>query len=66
MKTWSGRVLNDRHHAGHLPQERENRSPSLSSTCGWIGQTVFRKSRNAHLLFPLPGGESQGEGERNR
>jgi len=59
-------VLNNRPHPGPLPQERGKCVPSLSGTSGWISRTIFRKSRNAHLLFPLPGGEGQGEGERNR
>ena len=55
MKIQSSRILNDRPHPGPLPRERENSSRSLSGICGWISRTVCRKSRNAHLLFPLPG-----------
>ena len=66
MKFVKAKAFNNRPHPGPLPQERENRSPSLSGTGGRISRTIFRKSRNAHLLFPLPGGEGQGEGERNR
>jgi len=49
-----------------LPQERENSRPSLSKTHGWIRRTVILESRIARTLFPLPGGEVQGEGECSR
>jgi hypothetical protein len=46
--------------------ERENCSPFLVKTYDWICRTVIRKTRNAQLLFPLLGGEGQGEGGRNK
>ena len=61
------KVFNDRPHPGPLPRERVDRSPSHSKTCGWICRTLFRESRSAQWLSPLPGGpggEGQGEGER--
>jgi hypothetical protein len=63
MKTRSNKVLNSRPHPSPLPQERENRSPSHEISCDWICQMIFRESRSVRLLFPLPGGEGQGEGE---
>jgi len=69
----------DRLHLGPLPQERENGSPVLRVTrrsCSSIasdselpecGERQFdaRITRDVRKLFPLPGGEGQGEGERH-
>jgi len=33
-------------------------------SCDWICRTDFAKSEAEAPLFPLPGGEGQGEGER--
>jgi len=57
-------VLNPRPHPGPLPQERENLSPSHTMSCDWICRMVTRHEQDARLLFPLPGGEGQGEGGR--
>jgi hypothetical protein len=70
--------LNDRPHPSPLPQERENRLPapriSTRTYCSCVasselprhrdGQFDSRIIRNAQKLSPLPGGEGQGEGER--
>jgi hypothetical protein len=56
------RVINARLLPCPLPQERENPSPSPSKTCDWICRTALRKSLGVRSLFPLPGGEGQGEG----
>lgn len=67
----------DRPHPGHLSQERGNRSPALRVTkrsCSSIAanselperrerQFDSRIPSDAQKLFPLPGGEGQGEGE---
>jgi len=45
-------------HPGFLPEERENRRQSV----GEFGTTIIFNDRA--LLFPLPGGEGQGEGKR--
>jgi len=47
-----------------LPRERENYSPSLTHSCDWIRRMVFDKPESVRKLFPLPGGEGRGEGER--
>jgi hypothetical protein len=52
-----------RPHPGPLPQEREKPSPLLSKTCGWVGRVDDRSTQRKQTLFPLPGGEGQGEGE---
>ena len=54
-----------RPHPGPLPQERENRSPSSEMACDRICLTTCSEKQTLRLLFPLPRGEGQGEGERN-
>jgi len=44
--------------------ERENRIQSHGKTERGVYRTVDRKQTDVHLLFPLPAGEGQGEGER--
>lgn len=56
--------LNTRPHPGPLPQERGKRSLSHSKTRDGIVRMSRRDSADSHSLFPLPGGESHGEGER--
>ena len=70
--------MNDRPHPDPLPQERENRSPSLGVAralcCSFArrfdearrgdSQFELQKISNGQSLFPLLGGEGQGEGER--
>ena len=70
--------FNARPHPGPLPQGRENRSPSSCITNASVSSFVrcselprvggisfdFREFKNVQWLFPLPGGEGQGEGER--
>ena len=56
--------MHDLPHPGLLPKEKENPSPPRSNTCDWIFRTIIRETRVARLLFPLLGGEGQGEGER--
>ena len=34
-------------------------------SCDWICEQVIRKTRDGPKLFPLPGGEGPGEGERD-
>ena len=53
-------------HPCPFPRERENHSFSVKHSRGRICWTAFRESGNAQLLFPLPGGEGQGEDERKR
>jgi len=69
---------NDRPHPGPLPQERENCSLSLDGARALHSSFAFcfhkprssdgtfdsRKTSIGQLLFPLLGGEGQGEGER--
>ncbi len=57
--------MNVRPHPGPLPQERENRLPSQTNCRGWVGRTDSRNTKRVQCLFPLPGGEGQGEGERH-
>jgi hypothetical protein len=71
-------MIHDLPHPGPLPKERENRSPAsrvadeshgslvLRSELPITGDRLvdIRKTRNSQSLFPLPGGEGQGEGER--
>ena len=45
-------------------RERENCSPRLLQISSGICRIVSRHSQTYCLLFPLPGGEGQGEGER--
>lgn len=47
-----------------LPQERANHSPSPTNSCGWIGRLAIHGPESVRRLFPLPGGEGQGEGGR--
>jgi hypothetical protein len=56
-------VLNNRPHPGPLPRERGERLPSHEISCWGICRTFFRELQSIRLLFPLPGGEGQGEGE---
>src|SRR5205814_2691929 len=42
----------------------ENPSPSPGEACAAIGDTRVEFPRAAQSLSPLPGGEGQGEGER--
>jgi hypothetical protein len=46
------------------PGERGNPSPSLYERERGSCRTVAGKTRDGRLLFPLPGGEGQGEGGR--
>jgi hypothetical protein len=73
------KVLNARPHPCPLPQERENHSPRFEYAKSPLNSFVpccelrkssgrqgdFRKSESGPSLFPLPGGEGQGEGERS-
>ena len=68
-----------RPHPGPLPQERESFPPvSVSTAVSWLSIRPFAVyqgeaiatatgilSSSARSLFPLPGGEGQGEGERH-
>jgi hypothetical protein len=70
--------MDDRPHPGPLPQERENRSPSLGTTSALRNSSAPRReearrgdsqfeSRITRIdlcLFPLLGGEGKGEGGR--
>ena len=70
--------MNHRPHPGPLPQERENSLPALTvaKVSGGLfafrfdkpkrgdKQFEFRRIRSGQRLFPLLGGEGQGEGER--
>jgi len=58
----NGGQINVRPHPGPLPQERENYLPSLEMSCYWICKAVVREEQSTRWLFPLPGGEDQGEG----
>ena len=78
MRILKNRVLNDRPQPGPFPQERENRSPasggasalrnSSDSSCEWPErgdwQIDFQTTSDGQWLFPLLGGEGQGEGGR--
>ncbi|TAK95282.1 MAG: DEAD/DEAH box helicase [Verrucomicrobia bacterium] len=44
--------------------ERENRSPSQATTEAGEGSEASEESKTVQPLSPLPGGEGQGEGER--
>lgn len=44
--------------------ERENRFPPPRKTARWVCPTGLQKKRGFRLLFPLPEGDGQGEGER--
>ncbi len=79
MKTRSNKVLNVRPHPGPLPQEREKHSSALGvrwhmhNLCAprfaqpKLGNRWddFQTTRDVRWVFPLPGGEGQGEGERH-
>jgi len=58
-------MLNHRPQPSPLLQERENCSPSHNISSDWICRKSIRKEQSIRLLFPLPGGEGQGEGGRN-
>ena len=72
-------LMNNHPHPDPLPQERENRSPSLGVARASGSSFAFRcdKPRRGdrqfdsrkicivQSLFPLLGGEGQGEGERH-
>jgi hypothetical protein len=45
-----------------LPQERENAPPSHAKPCDWMGGSRFGATGHTRWMFPLPGGEGQGEG----
>ena len=77
MNTLLGSLLNDRPHPDPLPQERENRSLSHKISRAKFCRTVFGRpayggerqtdlqtNRISRWMFPLPGGEGQGEGGR--
>jgi len=49
----------------HSLRERENYSQPPEKSYGYIYRTVSRKTNRSRLLFPLPGGESQGEDDRH-
>ncbi len=66
MNVISVEKLNGHPHPGPLPKERENRTQPRRISCAWICRTLTGESKDVHLLFPLPGGEGQGEGERSR
>jgi len=61
----TGSHLNARPHPDPLPQEGENRSPSLATTGAGDGTKVSMHPADPRQLSPLPGGEGQGEGERH-
>jgi len=46
-------------------RERENHTPSPMKSCGRIHRTTSRAANRSRPLFPLPGGEGQGEGGRH-
>ena len=52
--------FNDRPH----PKERENHSPLVEKWEAGVGAKTSREKQKASTLSPLPGGEGQGEGER--
>jgi hypothetical protein len=55
----------DRPHPGPLPQERENRIPSLEKPEAGDATSAAEETKGAQTLSPLPEGEGQGEGERD-
>jgi len=55
----------NRPHPDPLPQERGNSSPSHGTTSDWVCGMISSTKRTVRLLFPLLGGEGQGEGGRN-
>ena len=79
MNILEGKMFDDRPHPSPLPQERENRTPASRVGGPSPDSFVFRfelpKSGDGRIgvqtieddqrLFPLPGGEGQGEGERH-
>src|SRR5206468_9063943 len=50
-------------HPGPLPGERENGPPPLDHTRAGVCPITIGKTPIRCLLFPLPEGEGQGEGE---
>ena len=79
MKNRKRRLLNDRHHPCPLPQEREFRLPRSGETMSSGNSVVLSCESSAigvaphdslvigilRMLFPIPGGAGQGEGERH-
>jgi hypothetical protein len=79
MNTFFGISFNAYPHPDPLPQERGKRTPSLCIARASRSLFTFRfdeakrgdrpidsrKLRGIRSLFPLPGGEGQGEGGRN-
>ncbi len=59
-----GSDLNNRPHPNPLPQGRGNGSPAFEKAKIGDDPGVLERSVDGRLLFPLPGGEGQGEGER--
>ena len=57
-------VVLNRPHPGPLPQEGENSSRSHATTRVGEGSKVAEPTENARKIFPLPGSEGRGEGER--
>ena len=45
------------------PGEREKLPPTSCATGSGIGRECFGKTGDMRWLFPLPGGEGQGEGD---
>jgi len=64
MRNGMSSLYDNRPHPCLLPREREDHSLSLSNSGDWIRRMVFHKPESVRKLFPLPGGEGQGEGER--
>jgi NADH-quinone oxidoreductase subunit M len=52
-------------HPGPLPQERENRSQFYAKTKDGEISSDIEINESGQWLFPLPGGEGQGEGGRH-
>jgi hypothetical protein len=48
-----------------VPQERENRTPSFEKPEAGDATSASEETKGAQTLSPLPGGEGQGEGERD-
>src|SRR5436190_632932 len=64
MKNDEKNQCHDRPHPGPLPQERENCSPVLEQSRRGVCSEIAGARESRRMLFPLPGGEGQGEGER--
>src|SRR5450631_742943 len=45
-----------------FPEKRENYAPLFRMLGAWNRKRVIRKTHHDQTLFPLPGGEGQGEG----